>query len=62
MRIGRLYFDNILLARQEPLGFFFLLQIRAFIIYCETHKTVNTRNIYEMLLFCEKLANKERDN
>ena len=23
-------------------------------IYCETHKTVNTRYIYEMLLCCEK--------
>ena len=22
--------------------------------YCETHKTVNTRNIYGMLLFCER--------
>ena len=22
--------------------------------YCETHTTVNTRNIYGMLLFCEK--------
>ena len=22
--------------------------------YCETHKTVNTRNIYGMLLCCEK--------
>ena len=23
-------------------------------LYCETHKTVNTRNIYGMLLCCEK--------
>ena len=23
-------------------------------VYCETHKTVKTRNIYEMLLYCEK--------
>ena len=22
--------------------------------YCETHKTVNTKNIYGMLLFCKK--------
>ena len=29
--------------------------------YCETHKTVNTRNIYEMLLCYEELANKARD-
>ena len=26
--------------------------------YCETHKKVNTRNIYGMLLFCEEIANK----
>ena len=25
-----------------------------FRIYCETHKTVNARNIYGMLLWCEK--------
>ena len=31
-------------------------------IYCETHKTMNTRNIYGILLCCEKLANKARDN
>ena len=30
--------------------------------YCETHKTVNTRNIYGMLLCCEKSANKARGN
>ena len=30
--------------------------------YCETHKTVKTRNIYGMLLCCKKLANKARDN
>ena len=30
--------------------------------YCETHKTMSTRNIYGMLLCCEKLANKARDN
>ena len=30
--------------------------------YCETHKTMNTRNIHAMLLCCEKLANKARDN
>ena len=29
--------------------------------YCETHKTVNTKNIYEMLLCCEELADKARD-
>ena len=28
----------------------------------ETRKTVNIRNIYGMLLCCEKLANKARDN
>ena len=28
--------------------------------YCETHKTVNTRNIYGMLLCYEELANKAR--
>ena len=32
------------------------------IFYCETHKTVNTTNIYEMLLCCGKLANKAKDN
>ena len=31
-------------------------------LYCETHKTVNTRNIYGMLLCCEKLTNEARDN
>ena len=31
-------------------------------VYCETHKTMNTRNIYGMLLCCEKLANKACDN
>ena len=30
--------------------------------YCETHKTVNTRNIYGMLLCCEELVNEARDN
>ena len=30
--------------------------------YFETHKTVNTRNIYRMLLCCEKFANNARDN
>ena len=30
-------------------------------VYCETHKTVNTRNIYGMLLLCcEELANEAR--
>ena len=29
-----------------------------FTLYCETHKTMNTRNIYGMILCCEKLANK----
>ena len=27
-------------------------------IYCETHKTVNTRSIHGMLLGCEEKANK----
>ena len=27
-------------------------------IYCETHKSVNTKNIYGMLLCCEEVANK----
>ena len=31
-------------------------------VYCETHKTMNTRNIYGMLLCCEKFANKACDN
>ena len=30
--------------------------------YCETHKTVNTRNINGMSLCYEKLTNKARDN
>ena len=30
--------------------------------YRETHKTVNTRNLYGMLLCWEKRANKVRDN
>ena len=30
--------------------------------YCETHKTVNTRNIYGLLLCCEELANETREN
>ena len=29
-------------------------------IICETHKTVNIRNIYGMLLCCQELANKAR--
>ena len=33
-----------------------------FMYYCETHKTVNTRNIYGMLLCCETSANNARDN
>ena len=31
-------------------------------VYCETHKTMNTKIIYRMLLCCEKLANKVCDN
>ena len=30
--------------------------------YCETPQTVSTRNIYGMLLCCEKLASKAQDN
>ena len=30
------------------------------LVYSETHKTVNTRNIYGMLLCCEKQANNNK--
>ena len=35
---------------------------RLMLVYSETYKTVNTRNIYIMLLCCEKQANKARDS
>ena len=39
-----------------------LLLIGPVSYYCETHKTVNTRNINEMLLCSEKIDNKVWEN
>ena len=41
-----------------------LLELKCFVhnFYCETHRTVNTRNISGMLLCCEELANEAREN
>ena len=57
-----MFYDDILLSGQPPWSGHLLVPEggRLMLVYSETHKTMNTRNIYRMLLGCEKQANNNK--